>query len=93
MADQIASYSSQIWDKISYIFVYCYWDIKPAFAFSCWLWATMNVLLFQGRFQPCSEEHVRVLVLTQQPLQAREPLTPQKQGEYYVSWDQQKETL
>ena len=53
-------------------------------------YSVLNVLLFQGCFQPCGEEHVRVLLLTQQSLQAREPLTPQKQGEYYVSWDQKE---
>ena len=42
-----------------------YWDVNPAFAFSCWWCVIMNMLVFQGSLQPCSEEHVRVIILTQ----------------------------
>ena len=38
-----------------------------AFALFCqdFSYTVLNVLLFQGCFQPCGEEHVRVLILTQ----------------------------
>ena len=48
-------------------FYVIYWDGNPAFAFSCW--CVINeysyMLVFQGSLQPCSEEHVRVIILTQ----------------------------